>query len=204
MKKNKTDFAIILDVVANYFNIDKIDIFKRTNKHEIVVIRQWFHYLCVVLNPKYSVSLNSIGAFYSDITLKPFDHATVLHSKKAIENYLFSDIEFKDVKVELINNINKIKNQTLLELSDIKPPKNQNQQVLWYLYNWKKMSLKDVINDSMFYKFQSRISDIEFEHGKIANRETIKFTNRFGRVSNYTVYQAIDKQKCKELFELYN
>jgi len=80
-------------------------------------------------------------------------------------------------------------------------PKNQHQQVIWYLLNWQHwFSLKDVINDSMFYKFQSRLGEIEREHGTITNKKSKSFTNRFGRTSSYNVYTAIDRQKLKELY----
>lgn len=84
-------------------------------------------------------------------------------------------------------------------------PKNQHQQVLWYLYNWNEFSLKDVINDSMFYKFQSRLGEIETkEMCNIANRKTVKFINRFGNDASYTVYSAIDKGQINYIFEKYN
>ena len=86
-------------------------------------------------------------------------------------------------------------------------PKNQHQQVLWYLYNWDKpFSLKDVISDSMFYKFQTRLSDIENRYCCfIAERKQVEFTNRFGRKSNYNTYSAcIPKEKLIKLFEKYN
>lgn len=84
-------------------------------------------------------------------------------------------------------------------------PKNQHQLVLWYLYNWEKFSLKDVINDSMFVKFQTRLSDIENKVCCfIAERETVEFTNRFGRKSKYNVYsRCIPKEKLIELFNRY-
>lgn len=83
-------------------------------------------------------------------------------------------------------------------------PKNQYQLALWYLYHWEGFSLKDVINDSMFVKFQSRLSDIENRHGLlIAKRDHKSFVNRFGTKSNYNVYTAIDKEKIKELFYSY-
>lgn len=85
-------------------------------------------------------------------------------------------------------------------------PKNQHQQVLWYLINWDKFSLKDVINDSMFYKFQTRLSDIENKYcGYIANREKAEFTNRFGRKSNYNIYSSrLSNEKLIELFNKYD
>ena len=50
----------------------------------------------------------------------------------------------------------------------MKEPKNQHQLVLWYLLNFKDpFSLKEVINDSMFFKFQTRLGEIETKHGEI-------------------------------------
>ena len=43
----------------------------------------------------------------------------------------------------------------------MKAPKNQHQLALYYLYNRNDFSLKDLINDSMFFKFQTRLSEIE-------------------------------------------
>ena len=48
-------------------------------------------------------------------------------------------------------------------------PKNQHQLPLYYLYNWDSFSLKDVINDSMFFKFQTRLSELEKKHGTLNN-----------------------------------
>lgn len=83
-------------------------------------------------------------------------------------------------------------------------PKNQWQLALWYLINWDNLNVKDVINDSMFYKFQARLSEIELEHGTITTKERKKFTNRFGKTSTYVQYSCTDKNKAKELFNLYN
>lgn len=85
-------------------------------------------------------------------------------------------------------------------------PKNQHQQALWYLINWGEFSLKDVINDSMFYKFGTRISEIEIDCCCfIATRTRVKFTNKFGNKSSYVNYSAcIPKEKLIELFEKYN
>lgn len=83
----------------------------------------------------------------------------------------------------------------------MKKPNNQKELVLWYLYNKDYFSLRDLINDSMFFKFQTRLSELEGIHGKLANRETYKFTNRFGHSSDYNIYSAIDK---KQILEIYN
>ena len=83
----------------------------------------------------------------------------------------------------------------------MKNPKTQKEQVLWYLLNFKSFSLKDVINDSMFYKFQSRLSDLEAEHGKLAHRIKNKFVNRFGNYGYNYIYSAIDRNKIQKLYE---
>lgn len=86
----------------------------------------------------------------------------------------------------------------------MRDPKNQHAQVLWYLYNWKSFDLFLIIRDSMFYKFQTRLSDIEREKGTIAKRKRISFTNRFGRKSSYYEYSPIDKDQIKQLYSEYN
>lgn len=84
----------------------------------------------------------------------------------------------------------------------MKKIKNDYQLVLWYLYHWKKpFSLKDVINDSMFYKFQTRLSEIEKDFGVIAERKSIPFTKKTGRKSAYNVYSPIDKNKILDIYD---
>ena len=62
-------------------------------------------------------------------------------------------------------------------------PKKQKQQVIWYLYNWNEFSLKDVIEDSLFHKFQTRLNEIESKFGVITKKVRHSFTNRFIRKS---------------------
>jgi len=80
---------------------------------------------------------------------------------------------------------------------------NQHQQALWYLINWKSFSLTEVIDDSRFHKFQTRLGEIEQEHGEICERSTRKFINRFGRKSKYTVYECSNINKARELIIKY-
>jgi hypothetical protein len=80
---------------------------------------------------------------------------------------------------------------------------NQWQEALYYLINWNEFSIMDLIQDSMFIKFQTRLSEIENEHGVITSKERKDFVNRFNKKSNYVVYKCTDKEKAKELFKLY-
>ena len=82
--------------------------------------------------------------------------------------------------------------------------KNQWQQALWYLINWNSFSLADVIREDMFYKFQTRLGEIEKEHGIICSRNRIKFINRFKKRRSYVLYTCIDKEKARKIFKKYN
>ena len=86
----------------------------------------------------------------------------------------------------------------------MKTPKNQHQEVIYYLLKWRNgFSLKDVINDSMFIKFNSRLSDIELEFGRITEhpRKRVKFTNQFGRKSDYCIYKLNDEERAIEIYD---
>lgn len=85
----------------------------------------------------------------------------------------------------------------------IKQPTNQHELVLWYLLTHHKFSLKDVINEFMFFKFQTRLSELESKFGILAKREPQRFTNRFGYTGNYNLYSAIDKKALVKIYENY-
>jgi len=80
-------------------------------------------------------------------------------------------------------------------------PNNQHQQVLWYLYMWDNFSLVDVIEDSLFIKFQSRLSDLEIKHGEFTIKTRKSFINRFGRKSSYYIYSCENKKLLLDLYE---
>lgn len=86
---------------------------------------------------------------------------------------------------------------------ELNPPKNQQQLVLWYLIDWhnQPFSMKDVINDSMFYKFPSRLSELEKKFGFLAERENVKFKNRFGNRSVFCLYKTIDRERCIDIYK---
>lgn len=82
-------------------------------------------------------------------------------------------------------------------------PTNQHQLVLWYLIDWfnEPFSMKDIINDSMFYKFPARLSELEKKFGFLAERENVKFKNRFGNSSVFCLYKTIDRERCIEIYK---
>ena len=80
-------------------------------------------------------------------------------------------------------------------------PRNQHQQVLWYLINWDfPFSLSTVITDSHFYKFQTRLGELEQRYGTLVERTRKPFKNRFGKKGSLTYYKVKDRQKCLKLF----
>ena len=86
--KKTVSLSTICQVVAEYFECEQIDIFDTSRKREIIRRRQWFHYLARTLSPKCIVSSIKIGQYYSDVTGRKIDHATVLHSTKKIKGYI--------------------------------------------------------------------------------------------------------------------
>lgn len=87
------------------------------------------------------------------------------------------------------------------DFEDLELPKNQHEQVLYYLYTWSSFTLMDLIVDSMFFKFQTRLSELEEKHGKLATRVHKPFVNRFNHKSSCYIYKAIDKQKIREIYD---
>ena len=96
---------IIHNAISSYFNIDKIELFSRTRKTSVSIPRQWFFYLARDLNPQVLVPLDYIGKHYSDVTGKPYNHATVLHAYKTIKG-----------NVEVMKSYAKIKQDLLFEI----------------------------------------------------------------------------------------
>lgn len=87
-----------------------------------------------------------------------------------------------------------------MEVKNLKP-KNQKQLAIFYLLENSKVNMKFVINDSLFFKFNTRLSEIENTHGVITTKERVKFKNRFNRDSSYLDYSlAISKEKAVKLF----
>lgn len=103
----KTKLSVIHNSINEYFNVENDYIFTKTRVPSIVKLRQWFHYFSVLLNDRYSVSYAYIGAYYSEKTGYKFDHATIMHSYKKINEYLDVYPEDVEVKNQLLNLITK-------------------------------------------------------------------------------------------------
>lgn len=91
--------SIIQDEIEKYFNLPSGSIQRKTRKREIVMARQLAHWFA--LDRKIG-SLTYIG-----LNLGGVDHATVLHSKKTVNNLIDTDkkfrVDFRGVEI----NVNK-------------------------------------------------------------------------------------------------
>lgn len=87
------------ELVCNHFNIVPKLMFAKSRKSECLEARRVFHYFSIIHTKK---SSNKIGAY----KFNKWDHATVLNSKKTVENLCFSDKKFRE-EIETLNELMK-------------------------------------------------------------------------------------------------
>jgi chromosomal replication initiator protein len=91
-KKQPIDYKKLVELVSNYYNIDKENIYKKTRKKEFVGPRQIIMYL---LREDFTHSYPSIGE-----KLGGRDHTTVMHSYEKVKRGLLEKTELKkDIEV---------------------------------------------------------------------------------------------------------
>ena len=89
----------IKKTVSNFYNISINTIESKSRKHEIALARQ----MCMQISKKLTnLSLKSIGAHFGGR-----DHSTVLHSCRAIDNYLETDKKVKSDYERIVSEIKK-------------------------------------------------------------------------------------------------
>jgi len=98
LAENKVTIDLIQTVVCKFFKISKNEMLSSRRSRYLVRPRQTAIYLTKILTSK---SLPEIGREFSNR-----DHTTIIHSVKTIE-------KIKEKDVEMVNNINKLKNQIL-------------------------------------------------------------------------------------------
>ena len=79
----------VAEIVCDHFGFKQKDIFKRGKKTEILNARQHFHYFA----NKYTKESQSIIADYLG---SGYDHSTVIHSKKVVQNRVEVEKDFKE------------------------------------------------------------------------------------------------------------
>jgi len=98
LAENKVTIDLIQTIVCKFFKISKNEMLSSRRSRYLVRPRQTAIYLTKILTSK---SLPEIGREFSNR-----DHTTIIHSVKTIE-------KIKEKDPEMVNNINKLKNQIL-------------------------------------------------------------------------------------------
>ena len=98
LSENKVTIELIQTVVCKFFKISKNEMLSSRRSRYLVRPRQTAIYLTKILTSK---SLPEIGREFSNR-----DHTTIIHSVKTIER-------LKEKNPEMVDNINKLKNQIL-------------------------------------------------------------------------------------------
>ncbi|WP_394749558.1 helix-turn-helix domain-containing protein [Spongiimicrobium salis] len=88
----KPTLQLITLCVSDYFGIEEHILFSRTRRRNVVIPRQIFQYLAC---KRTSISSAKIGEFGGYLSNYSMDHATVLHSKKMIQNFI--DIKDREI-----------------------------------------------------------------------------------------------------------
>ena len=103
LSENKVTIDLIQTVVCKFFKISKNEMLSSRRSRYLVRPRQTAIYLTKILTSK---SLPEIGREFSNR-----DHTTIIHSVKTIE-------KLKEKDSEMVENINKLKNQILYNNKD--------------------------------------------------------------------------------------
>ena len=103
LSENKVTIDLIQTLVCKFFKISKNEMLSSRRSRYLVRPRQTAIYLTKILTSK---SLPEIGREFSNR-----DHTTIIHSVKTIE-------KLKENNVEMVDNINKLKNQILYNNKD--------------------------------------------------------------------------------------
>ncbi len=90
----------IKQLVANYYNIDVSLIESKSRKQNIALARHMSIYLAKILTNN---CLKTIGSHFGGR-----DHSTILHSCKALEDYLSTDAKVNDAYNQIIQQINNL------------------------------------------------------------------------------------------------
>ena len=119
LTENKVTIDLIQTLVCKFFKISKNEMLSSRRSRYLVRPRQTAIYLTKILTSK---SLPEIGREFSNR-----DHTTIIHSVKTIE-------KLKEKDTEMVDNINKLKNQILIIIKKMKF--NVNQQDLQQALNY--------------------------------------------------------------------
>ena len=93
------ELKIIHLSVCEFFDIDKSDLFKISRKNEIVLPRQFFHYLCRNVIEK--ITNREIAEYFSEENDRIFRPDSIIYSCKVINDYLSYDLKIQEMETLL-------------------------------------------------------------------------------------------------------
>ena len=79
----------IARILCEYYDVSEKVMFSKSRKREIITKRQVFHFLAKKLTKH---NLSEIGRYYVD---NVFDHSTVIHSVKTVQNLFDTDKSYR-------------------------------------------------------------------------------------------------------------
>lgn len=109
------DIEIIISTVCKYFNTTPEIIFSRNRKREIREKRQIFFYLAYYNT---GLTIEKIGKDHGN-----YDHCTVLHARKTIENLMDSEksLKYKITEIQsILDDFKEIENESASKLETLK------------------------------------------------------------------------------------
>ena len=94
INKNTLVARLIIERVSLWYDLSTSEIFRRRRFRHLIVARQELFYFIRLFCPKMSLaSIGGLSSLYRDKVT--YDHATILHSVKNIEDLLFWDKSYK-------------------------------------------------------------------------------------------------------------
>lgn len=119
-------------IVASYFSVPIEDIDTRGRHKECIALRQTVMFFVKKHCPK--MSFRTIGTIFG--SLRPFDHATIIHSLKRVSNLIETDKAYREQMTELNDIIAEEMRKFDEELDDAKN---------YYFLDMNKVKIMDIV-----------------------------------------------------------
>lgn len=169
-----SEVSIVEEVVLEDQPFTKEQIISKTRKREVVERRQIWQTMLLEFT---GLSLSDIGSMTGGK-----DHATVLHSKKTINNLCESD-------KRVYNTVEFIRNQIQLRIDLIKKAKNDFNNLFYHTYHTTTLTHEKEIEDVV-------------EYVKLANLEIARNLSNL-IIQNKTVQRLVDEDKVTYKIDLF-
>ena len=132
--KHTLPLDIIATIVCSHFKVKVSDIFIKKKDKDIILVRQFFHYFCILFSNESYSKISS----YNDVE---FSHATAMHSFKKISSNVELYLSDKQIRDDIYAKfLNKVKpNYKEIEKASINILKDREVQIQQQLKNSRRM-----------------------------------------------------------------